>query len=355
MLKTASVIKRLAGFSALHRDIELNLSEYLKDLVSESFINIERKNPLHPGYIEKNIFSILFIAIYDSIGIIPERQKLYGMINHCMRGIVTSSDNILDREYKFMLPLRFGTRGFFPSIMQMLLFDRLLYRILYDAEQRDGLSGLSMIKVENTLFRALLEIGLEEGGEEKGVEGFLEPERVLSEVHTEKGGNLLRLAFVAPRLLEKAPSVKERLSLADRGIFSIGMALQCIDDITDLRIDLKDRRHNYLASVICYQGQRAEKEALLRIYEGASVEEEDITIFPSSIKKAVEYAISEALRGFDTLSKAGFWIKGSLALNMLKILFRLRGVGGLVKFFPEKIAPSGENPFYDPSFGEVLS
>ncbi|RMG68771.1 MAG: hypothetical protein D6710_09715 [Nitrospirae bacterium] len=355
MKNTAQLIKKLASFSRLHREIELTLFDYLKGIVPEGFIFKERKNPLGPGYIEKNIFSILFLSIYDSIGIPDRRQRLYGMLNHSVRGIVTSTDNILDRENKFMLPVRFGKEGFFPSIMHILLFDRLLYRVLIDAERDGLLSGISAIVVENTLFRALLEIGLEEAGEERGVDEIIKPQRVLAEVHTQKGGNLLRLAFVAPRLIETDKAIKDRLMLADRGVFSIGMALQCIDDITDIKIDLKDRRHNYLVSLIWHEGRKREKQGLEEMIESPDRVQNVSETFSQSVAQAVHYAITEAVRGFRILQGAGFWIDAEYAINLLKILFRLRGVSELVRFFPENpITEAGENPYYDQSFGVPL-
>jgi hypothetical protein len=272
-----------------------------------------------------------------------------------VRGIVTSTDNILDRENKFMLPVRFGKEGFFPSIMHILLFDRLLYRVLIDAERDGLLLGLSALMVENTLFRALLEIGLEEAGEEGGVDEIIEPRRVLAEVHTQKGGNLLRLAFVAPRLIERDKETTERLMLADRGVFSIGMALQCIDDITDIKIDLKDRRHNYLVSLIWHEGSKSEKQRLKEMVKRPDKIESISDTFGNTVAQAVQYAIAEAVRGFRVLEGAGFWIDASYAINLLKILFRLRGVSELVRFFPENpIFDAGLNPHYDESFGGAM-
>ncbi len=352
MKSSVQLIKKLAVFSKLHREIEQSLYGYLNDIIPERFIFRERKNPLSPKYIEKNIFSILFLSIYDSIGISPEMQKFYGMLNHSIRGIVTSTDNILDREYKFMLPVKFGNKGFFPSIMHILLFDRLIYHVVFDAE-RDGLvSGMSPLRIENTIFRALIEIGLEEAGEERGVDEILEPDSVLKDVHTQKGGNLLRLAFVAPRLIERDDKVRQKLLLADRGVFSIGMALQCIDDITDIKKDIEDRRHNYLLSLIWHQGTGKERQTIRDMINSKDITIQISDVFRHSVKQAVNYAITEAVRGFKILEKAGFWIDADYALNLLKILFKLRRVGELTGFFPTTISNvSDENPLYDPSFG----
>ena len=59
-------------------------------------------------------------------------------------------------------------------------------------------------------------------------------------------GDLLRLAFIVPRIVEKA--LRAPLDLADKGVFKIRLVLQVIDDITDLYADIREKKYNPLLS-----------------------------------------------------------------------------------------------------------
>jgi hypothetical protein len=287
-------------------------------------------------YAQRNIFSILFLSVYRSLGISLERRVFYGVVNHAVRGIVTAADNILDDEYKEMLPLRFpasATR--FKSIMHILLFDRFLARAVDEATEKGVVPREERDAIQKHLFDALIPIGAEEASEEGGVGEVMPPSEILSSVHMYKGGNLLRLAFVAPRLMEKALAAP--LERADRGTYRIGMALQVIDDLTDFYCDIRDRRHNYLVSSIRFEGPSAERERLDRLLAGDDQGRPSIELaFSQSVQRVMERAIGEALAGFDLLHGAGFWIDRRLALVLIRHLFRLRGVPSLLALLPKR-------------------
>lgn len=108
-----------------------------------------------------------------------------------------------------------------------------------------------------------------------------------------KGGRLLCLSFVAPLLIEQEN--RKLLNLAEQGIFSIGMALQVIDDLTDFYEDMRDSRHNYLVSVIHCEGTEKERMMLAgalatRSGSGPAIEE----VYPDSVGLVMERAIGEA-------------------------------------------------------------
>jgi hypothetical protein len=289
------------------------------------------------NYTQKNFFSILFLAIYRAVGIAPERRHFYGILNHAIRGIVTATDNLLDDEYKEVLPLRFApgaTR--FKSVMHILLFDRFLYRAA-DAAVRDGLIGEAQRDLLlQGIFAALVPIGAEEGSEEGGVRHILAPEEIISGVHLHKGGNLLRLAFVAPRQVEQeaAPAIAQ----ADMGVFRIGMALQVIDDLTDFYEDLRDRRHNYLLSAIVHEGTAAERMRCDALLAGKGERPPVEEAYVASVSRVMGRAVGEALCGFELLAEAGFWLDRRKAMELIRYLFKLRGVGRLLALLPAELS-----------------
>jgi len=317
-----------------HRDVEKKVLGLLEDTLEQDYLNPVQLpvNPLR--YAQRNIFSILFLAIYRALGIAPERRLLYGVINHAIRGIVTGTDNLLDDEYKEMLPLRFPERATrFKSVMQILLFDRFLFRVMDEAVQQGMLDMDQRQLAQQKIFQAMVPIGEEEASEEGGVHEILSPAAILESIHVFKGGNLLRLAFVAPRLIEKEGLAA--LAEADEGICRIGMALQVIDDLTDFYEDIRDRRHNYLVSSIRYEGDRAERDLLEELLSGQGVKDAVEVRFRDSVARVMHRAVGEALAGFGQLESAGFWLCRDDALRLIRTLFRLRGVGQLLALWPQ--------------------
>jgi len=317
-----------------HREVERKVLELLRETLEEEYLKPLGLQPNLLRYAQRNIFSILFLAIYRAIGIPAERRLLYGVINHAVRGIVTGTDSLLDDEYKELLPLRFPDQATrFKSVMHILLFDRFLFRILEEAEQAGLLPETVRQLVQQKIFRAMVPIGGEEAGEEGGVREILSPAAILATIHRYKGGNLLRLAFVAPRLVEA--DLFGPLETADSGIYRIGMALQVIDDLTDLFDDIRDRRHNYLLSTVFYEGSGAERRQLDTLLQAAvSVQEPVEVLFPESVARVMQRAIGEALAGFAALEAAGFWLTRQDAIRLIRYLFHLRGVGSLLTLWP---------------------
>lgn len=317
-----------------HRAVEDRVLQLLREALEEAYLKPLEASSNPFRYAQRNIFSILFLAIYRALEIPAERRLIYGVVNHAIRGIVTGTDNLLDDEYKEMLPLNFpapATR--FKSVMHILLFDRFLFRVLDDAVAGKLLPAAQKQLVQQKIFRALVPIGEEEAGEEGGVHEILKPSEIIDQVHRYKGGNLLRLAFVAPRLMESERLPE--LETADAGIYRIGLALQVIDDLTDFYPDIRDRKHNYLVSSIYAEGspeERLKLEALLgqRPDSGAPVEE----IFRDSVSRVMHRAIGEALAGFEGLESVGFWFTRQDALKLIRYLFRLRGVAPLLALWP---------------------
>jgi len=327
-------LRKLVPAIREHRAVEQKVLELLQQTLQTRYVRPIRLSANVLKYAQRNIFSILFLAVYRAIGIPAERRLIYGVINHAVRGIVTGTDNLLDDEYKEMLPLRFpadATR--FKSVMHILLFDRFLFQIVEEAVRKRVFPEEHRQLIQHKIFQAMVPIGDEEASEEKGVSAILPPAEILASVHMYKGGNLLRLAFVAPRLVEKG--LFAPLEAADGGIYRIGMALQVIDDLTDFYDDLRDRRHNYLLSSIFHEGDISERQLLGQLLaerpgSGPPVAE----IFRDSVGRVMHRAIGEALAGFAALEEAGFWLNRRDALRLVRHLFRLRGVGDLLALWP---------------------
>ncbi len=320
-----------------HRLVEERVRHLLHKTLDERYI-AQRKAARFDllSYAKRNFFSILFLSIYRAIGISEERRLNYGIINHSLRGIVTGADNLLDDEYKELLPLDFPERATrFKSIMHILLFDRFLAKTVRLMEEAGSITREEAEKVQDALFRAIVPIGANEAVEEEGIDTIISPEAILSSVHMYKGGKLLCLSFVAPRILEK--SFSGPLSLAEDGVYSIGLALQIIDDLTDFYQDIAAGNHNYLVSSIAYRGTTKERKQLDEVRAAKAVSGPAIErTYPTTVREVMAEAIGEALYGFSLLEESGYWCNRIQAHSLIRQLFILRGVKQLLPFFPEE-------------------
>ncbi|MGZ4894301.1 MAG: class 1 isoprenoid biosynthesis enzyme [Halobacteriota archaeon] len=319
-----------------HKMAEEEVRRLLHETLDERYIKRDAPQLGMLKYAQKNFFSILFLSIYRALNIPCSRRIMYGMMNHSIRGIVTGTDNILDDEYKELLPLRFSKKATrFKSVMHILLFDHFLLRVLDEAVKDQLMTLEEKYLVQQKIFEALVLIGEEEATEEGGISRILPPAEILSSVHMYKGGNLLRLAFVAPRILEKELSAE--LEQVDKGVYSIGMALQVIDDLTDFYSDIRRQNHNYLVSSIYFEGTATERKKLEVILVDEAAETLPIEKqFAESVSRVMERAIGEALMGFDRLHDAGYWINRSEALDLIEFLFKVRGVTHLLSLLPKE-------------------
>lgn len=329
-----------------HRAVEDRVRRLTEETLDGRYIKPAAKPPSMLKYAQRHFFSTLFLAIYRALGIPEERRLFYGVINHCLRGIVTGADNLLDDEYKEMLPLAFPDKATrFKSIMHILLFERFLHESIDELSHAGGIERQAATDLHRAIFAAIVPIGAQEAGEEGGIAAILSPRDILDSVHMFKGGNLLCLAFVAPSLLERDKA--DRIELARQGVFSIGLALQVIDDLTDFYQDIAQGNHNYLVSSVRFNGPVEERDRLDAALAdpaagGPPIEES----YPETVRVVMEEAIGEALKGFSLLHRAGFWLDPDMGRTLIRHLFRLRGVKNLLPFFPRHVTKnlSGDRP-----------
>lgn len=335
MIHSLLTLRKLFRSAKEHKQVEAAIGTLFQQLLEPRF----RQEPAAPknslSYLQRNFFSTLFLSIYEAIGISVEKRLFYGSINHCIRGIVTGTDNLLDDEYKELLPFKFPEKAIrFKSVMHILCFDRILQSLVRQGVDHNIIEPEQISSVHHEIFQAMVPIGAEEALEEGGISAILTPGEILQSVHMYKGGKLLCLAFVVPLLLEK--NNLTLLKLADKGVFKIGMALQVIDDITDFYEDIEALNHNYLVSAVHHEGSASEREVLDRILAGTDKESVAVEeAFRQTLTLVMARAIGEAVAGFSDLAEAGYGFNQKQALRVIRFLFQIRGVGHLLPFFPD--------------------
>jgi hypothetical protein len=253
--------------------------------------------------LKNNFFSLLFLYSYYRAGISGARRILYVTVNQCLRGMVTGCDNILDDEYKKTLETDLpegGTR--FRSVLDIMVSDRVLFTILLNALEKDDLSTELVLKACRLSLHGLLRSGVQEAGEEAGVNHILTPKEVLQSVHHYKTGLLFQAPWHIPQLLEKSPEVK--MDSMRQALYLIGMGCQVMDDMVDLFSDLKKHRHNYVLSLLYHHGGEETREQVnhtLSIGDGLDQDDPILSSIPYAKIAASQKELYFLDKGFKTL------------------------------------------------------
>jgi hypothetical protein len=315
-----------------HRTMEHEFRERLLQVSGKSIpLEFPFQNSGAARYFECNIFSILFLSIFQSLGLSEARVRAYGLILHSLRGVVTSTDNILDRESKGALRIQGAQGWILPNVMLLLLQSGLLYEVLSELAHDPGLRH----DLQRQIITALQEIATEEVAEEHEINEVLTPEDLLNRIHRYRGGQLLELAFIVPVMLETERAGD--LRLASAAVHRIGLGLQILDDITDLDLDLQSRNHNILRSWIVHRGCDGPfSDDALRAHSSADLRCPWKT-FPNATHAVLAQATDEARSGFAALGNLGFPIDREGIDDLLGWLFRARGLEDLWKLSNARI------------------
>lgn len=277
----------------------------------------------------RNFFSALFLYSYYRAGMTPERRILYAAVNQCLRGMVTGCDNILDNEYKTTLETSLPPQAHrFRSVLDIMVADRVLFSLVSEYCQQHALATDIAVRAGFVSLQALTESGFQEASEEGGVDVMLAPEDVLRKVHHYKTGLLFQCTWAVPPLLEPELSM-EAGSVRD-ALYQIGIGCQILDDMVDLFDDLRDRKHNYVASVIASQEPPAIwQEVRTAAFSGVS---------------AVGYLQGHPAIGARLTQKAFAVLENGLALLFLPRHHNLIRPAAL--FIGERIGVSGFEPVH---------
>ena len=200
--------------------------------------------------LSRNFFSTLFLYSYFRAGIPSDRRILYVAVNQCLRGMVTGCDNILDDEYKPTLETDLPEQAHrFRSILDIMVADRILFDLLTSYCRMHQLPGEIPIKGSRVSLQALTQSGTQEASEEGGVDDRLPPDIILNKVHHYKTGVLFQSTWAIPSLFENQSDLA---STVQQALYQIGIGCQLLDDMVDLFTDMRDKRHNFVASSIVH-------------------------------------------------------------------------------------------------------
>ena len=279
-----------------------------------------------------NYFSVLFTATFFILKVPLPRLRLYARLNHCLRSWVTACDNLLDNELKEMLltslPENAAT---FKSVHTVLTVDRIFFSFLLDGLRDGTITNDEMEKLLRVSLASLSASGIEEAGEEGGVDCFLPPEEVLQKIHPAKTGRLFTSPLAAPAALGDITDNKTHENISS-GLCQFGLACQVLDDLSDLGMDLANRKHNYLASLIMHSNDLYERQLLEdtvnSIFSGDNAARDDIHLymrFPIAAGLAQKEALSRFNISLEYLAGGGIPFSSSGKQAFIRTLTAILG------------------------------
>jgi hypothetical protein len=331
ILRTAGVWSRLDPAARGQAEAITTVKQDLPHILDARYIDIGRlvgdsEDSIGIEFVQEFFFLILFRSVLQTVGVTTADLRLCCELNFCIKGTITAADNLFDDQDKALLPLRLGQGSRFRSILQLIAFERLVSRALERGVGAGSISTSAAAQFQKELLSRMAAIGSLEGSEEGGVEGVMEPDQMIEQVHRVRGGALFELAFIAPRLLKTSVD-PDLLSRAQRAISKLGTAFQIVDDLTDFEFDLSRGSHNLLVSQITHRGsadERTRLEALGEVTPGAA----DVVteLFAESARAVVERGEDEAKRALEELRSLGFWFPTELSHELVRAIVGLDGV-----------------------------
>ncbi len=276
-----------------------------------------------------NYFSVLFIAMFHVLEIPTPRLTLFARLNHCLRSWVTACDNLLDNELKEIILTDLPENAhIFKSVHTLLLTDRIFFSFLLDALEDSIINHTEMVRLLNTSLSAISASWREEAEEEGGVMDVPPPEQILQHVHLAKTGHLFAAPLSAPATLGDFDLNQTKANLARNGLMAFGLGCQILDDISDLGMDLRERKYNYLASLIHHQGTVDEKMMLEKFCQDEPRPDHDgleklYLTFPKASQQALADATEQLQKALTFLSDCGLPLSSLNRKLFIKILVKV--------------------------------
>jgi hypothetical protein len=298
-------IENIPEVLLLVEELRTGLSHYWE--IADSVLRqsgVKLKPPGDDDFIFKqNFFSFLFLYSFYTAGIPKARRSLYATTLQCLRGMVTGCDNLLDDEYKMTLDSDIPDKAHrFRSVMDIMVSDRVLFQILLEACRNGEIDLDQAMAATMASMKTMALSGMQEATEEGGIQSILQPNEILRTVHHFKTGLLFTCPWDIPMVIENinVPEIKPLLN----GLYRIGMGCQIMDDMVDFCLDLSQKRHNYMVSLIFFSPHAEERkhlQELLAIEEISGISVNLAEEYPESVSKAFETSHQYLESGFARL------------------------------------------------------
>ncbi len=283
-----------------------------------------------------NYFSVLFIVVFFILKIPICRLRFYARLDHCLRTWVTACDNLLDDELKELLITDLPEDArIFKSVHTILVADRIFFSFMIDAVREGTISEEEMDMLLNVSLSSISASGREEAEEERGVEYNFSPDDILYRIHAVKTGRLFTSPLSAPLALGDLDMNDPHYKNIHAGLCAIALGCQILDDLSDVGMDLCNKKHNYLAALVMHGRNGQERSLINEILSGNSDNGigHDSSLykrFPDSSKIATDEATRQFEKGLDLLCAGGLPFSAIMKKTFLKALMTIYDHPGLL-------------------------
>ena len=325
MFKNIKLINRIKKLKNIHIEIEKEYMEYVKKCIPEKEFEYKNMKLSEKEYVQKNFFSILMLLILDFSKI--EHLKSQGLIIHAVRNIITNTDNIIDCENKGNLNITTLENPILKNVMSLLIANEILDRELTKICKIQNINN-----IKQNLLKSIYEIAKGEEARKINDDKIMGYDEIINKIHTKIGGELLAVSMVVPYELYR----NEKLCKFRKALFEIGLSLQLLDDIVDMKEDyLADTQNAFYSYLIENEITKAE------ISDFIKTEKMNAKI-RNLYEKIMEKAITQGLFGFKIFEENGLEIGYKEGTALMKFMFKNRGMKNEWEIFEKNNGKSGE-------------
>ena len=325
MFKNIKLINKIRKLKNIHIEIEKEYIEYVKKYIFEKEFEYKNVNLTEKEYVQKNFFSILMLLILDFNKI--EYLKSQGLIIHAIRNIITSTDNIIDSENKGNLDIVKLENPVLKNIMSLIIANEIMDRELSKISKPENINN-----IKSKLLKSIYEIA--KGKEIRKIKDnkIMEYDEVIDKIHTKIGGELLVLSMIVPSELYQ----NKKLSNFKKALFEIGLSLQLLDDIIDIKEDYLANTQNAFYSYLI-ENSISNSEIMNFIQNKKNTKN-----IKNLYEKIIEKSINQGLLGFREFEKNGLEIGYKEGMTLMKFMFKNLGMEEEWKIFEKNNKKSGE-------------
>ena len=288
-----------------------NILKEIHGSIKQDFSNFKFRDELifgfsNKGYSEifkRNFFTLLMLSVLLESKLSKDKVISYGKIIFLLRQIVTSTDNIIDVEDKGDIK--------FKNLTNIIVKNNFLSLMCQDLLTKECLKvSNGNLELSNKILEELYSIAFSENLRDSHLyTSYPDSKFILNKIHSGIGGKLLEISLVAPNYIENNSQINNFSS----GLYEIGMSLQAIDDLFDIQEDIDANKINLALGKF--------------LEENIDISEADFHSLDDTFsKKFLEKIVESAYHGFSILSNNGFPISHCDAKQILKKLFKLRGL-----------------------------
>ena len=296
--------------------IEKNMKAEIKKLdFSKEFYFSGKKTEFLESF-KQNFFTLLILSILKQSGIKDRKLVEYGKVIYCLRAIITCTDNIIDDENKGVLFLKTPKNTVVNNVLLLMVCQNILINTLNNLGDDKG-------EVARVILEKIHRVADSEGLRDEGLyKKYPSPQEIVEKIHRGIGGELLQLSLWAPMELEKLASLEK----FNRGLYDIGMALQGLDDLSDMEEDLDAKKVNLGISHLINSLSFEKDNLKLKFW----ISDENVSgEFRNFLSQYTKECIEKSLEGFEKLREGGYPVSRNEAATLMKILFKLRGLENL--------------------------